>query len=149
MDANAGWIERDTMRARLIAFGLVEVDGERYDRDVVIEAGRVRQRRKGPSKPFRSAFGHTPLSAAERLPWTGPRLIVGTGVEGALPVLDDVRTEAHRRGIILELLPTDDACRRIEEAGDEPVNAENSAHAPMLLITSEPGTLCSQRASAS
>ncbi len=34
-------------------------------------------------------------------------------------------------------------------AGEEPVSAENSAHAPMLLMTSEPGTLCSQRASAS
>ena len=34
-------------------------------------------------------------------------------------------------------------------AGDEPVSAENSAQAPMLEITSEPGTRCSQRASAS
>ncbi len=34
-------------------------------------------------------------------------------------------------------------------AGDEPVSAENSAQAPMLLMTSEPGTRCSQRASAS
>ena len=34
-------------------------------------------------------------------------------------------------------------------AGDEPVSAENNAQAPMLLMTSEPGTRCSQRASAS
>ena len=34
-------------------------------------------------------------------------------------------------------------------AGDEPVSAENSAQAPMLLITSEPGTRCSQRDSTS
>ena len=34
-------------------------------------------------------------------------------------------------------------------AGDEPVSAENSAQAPILEITREPGTRCSQRDSAS
>jgi len=50
------------------AFGSIEIDGTTYEHDVVIERGRVRKRRKGPSKPLRATFGHTPLSAAEDIP---------------------------------------------------------------------------------
>ena len=46
----------------------------------LIEAGRVRKRKKKPSKAHREAYGHTPLSADEKLPWGGKRLIVGTGI---------------------------------------------------------------------
>ena len=34
----------------------------------MIEGGKVRKRKKGPSKQFREKFGHTPLSA-EEIPW--------------------------------------------------------------------------------
>ena len=33
-----------------------------YDNDIVIEAGRVRKRKKKPSKLYRDEYGHTPLS---------------------------------------------------------------------------------------
>jgi len=56
------------MHIRLVTFGLLEIDGARVDHDVVIEGGRVRRRRKGPSKPYRDRYGHTPLSAAEDIP---------------------------------------------------------------------------------
>jgi hypothetical protein len=75
------------MKARLVKFGEIEVDGKRYTHDVVIDGGKVRKRKKGPSKEFREQFGHTPLSAGEEIPW---RLIVGTGAHGALPVMDEV-----------------------------------------------------------
>ena len=68
-----------TMDARTIGCGTVEIDGRRYDTDVVIEAGLVCRRHKQPSKPYRARFGHTPLSADESIPWGGSRLIVGTG----------------------------------------------------------------------
>ena len=74
-----------TMDARLLTFGSIEIDGRRYDHDVVIERGEVRTRSKQPSKPYRDRYGHTPLSAGEEIPWGGRLLIVGTGVSGFLP----------------------------------------------------------------
>src|SRR5205814_4107919 len=73
------------MKARLVKFGEIEVEGKRYTHDVVIDGGKVRKRKKGPSKQFREKFGHTPLSAREEIPWGGKRLIIGTGAHGALP----------------------------------------------------------------
>ena len=57
------------MRARLVGFGVIEVEGTRYEHDVVIDRGVVRKRRKGPSKAYRDGYGHTPLSTAEDIPW--------------------------------------------------------------------------------
>src|SRR5437016_6000847 len=85
------------MKARLVKFGEIEVEGKRYTHDVVIDGGKVRKRKKGPSKQFREKFGHTPLSAGEEIPWGGKRLIVGTGAHGALPVMDEGLAEAKRR----------------------------------------------------
>jgi hypothetical protein len=89
------------MKARLIKFGEIEVEGTRYTHDMVIDGGNVRKRKKESSKQFREKFGHTPLSAGEEIPWGSKRLIVGTGVHGALPVMDEVFAEAKRRGIEL------------------------------------------------
>ena len=57
------------MKARLIKFGEIEVEGKRHTHDVVIDGGKVRKRKKGPSKQFREKFGHTPLSTEEEIPW--------------------------------------------------------------------------------
>jgi hypothetical protein len=103
------------VRTRLIRFGEVEVEGRRYPHDVVIDGGRVRKRSKRPSKPLRDRYGHTPLTAAEKIPWTGPQLIVGTGASGALPIADDVRAEAARRHVELVILSTAEACRLLED----------------------------------
>ncbi len=102
------------MQARLIEFGAIEIEGQRYGHDVVIEAGRIRRRHKGPSKTLRDRYGHTPLSIAEDIPWGGGQLIVGTGAEGSLPIDPEVFAEAARRGIDVRALPTDDACRLLE-----------------------------------
>ena len=99
------------MRAKLIAFGEIEIEGERYAHDVVIDAGHIRRRHKGPSKALRERYGHTPLSIAESIPWGGGRLIVGTGAEGGLPIAPEVYAEAARSGIAILALPTGDACR--------------------------------------
>ena len=105
------------MRARLIGFGEIEIDGERIAHDVVVDRGAVRKRRKGPSKPMRERFGHTPLTAAEEIPWgpRGSRLLVGTGAHGMLPLADDVRVEALRRGVELVAVPTAEACRLLAD----------------------------------
>jgi hypothetical protein len=103
------------MKADLVAFGSLRIDGHRFERDVLIDAGRIRRRRKGPSKPRRGEFGHTPLTSAEDIPWGGGRLIVGTGAEGALPIAPDLYAEAERRGVRIVALPTQDACRLLAE----------------------------------
>jgi hypothetical protein len=96
-------------------FGVVVVEGERHERDVIIDGGVVRSRDKKPSRFRRDEFGHTPLTALEDLPWSGERLIVGTGYSGRLPVTSDVAEEARRRGVDLVQAPTSEACELIRE----------------------------------
>jgi hypothetical protein len=104
------------MKVRLVDFGLVEIDGQTYDYDVLVERGRVSPRHKKASKPQRDRYGHTPLTTAEPLPWHCRQLIVGTGAEGRLPVTPEVIEEAGRRGIELLMLPTAEACARLSTA---------------------------------
>jgi hypothetical protein len=111
------------MDLELIRFGLLEIEGQRFEHDVVIEAGVVRKRRKQPSKSYRERYGHTPLSALEDIPWSGPRLVIGTGASGQLPVMDEVVMEAKRRGVQLISLPTTEACRLLASAPAEGVFA--------------------------
>ena len=111
------------MQAKLIRFGEIEIDGQRYDHDVLIENGLVRKRKKKPSKIYRDQFGHTPLSIEEAIPWGGERLVIGTGLYGSLPVMSEVYEEAERRGIEMIVLPTPDACDLLNQADPETLNA--------------------------
>jgi hypothetical protein len=104
------------MDARLVWFGIVEIDGVRYEHDVVVDEGRVTKRKKGPSKPLRERYGHTPLTAHEAIPWGSSRLVIGTGAAGALPVDPSVQLEAERRGVELVVIPTRDACALLADA---------------------------------
>jgi hypothetical protein len=110
------------MHFERFAFGSIEVDGKTYEHDLVVDRGRIGKRRKGPSKPFRAPYGHTPLSLAEDIPWECQRLVIGSGADGALPVMDDVAEEAERRGVQLVVLPTSEALKELEQAGED-VNA--------------------------
>ena len=79
------------MRFEEFSFGSVRIDGMTHQYDVVIDRGDVRKRKKKPSKKFREAFGHTPLSVKEDIPWKCRRLVVGTGAYGALPVMEELK----------------------------------------------------------
>ena len=57
------------MRFEDFSFGSLQIDGVTYNYDVVIDRGEIRKRKKEPSKQFRDAFGHTPLSVGEKVPW--------------------------------------------------------------------------------
>ncbi len=92
-------------------FGVIVIDGKRFEHDVVVEAGRPRPRRKGPSKTYRNRYGHTPLSQDEDIPWKAPRLVVGTGASGQLPIMPEVKETARHRGVELIALPTSEACQ--------------------------------------
>ena len=97
------------MRFTGYSFGSIRVDGVIYDHDLIIDHGKVRKRKKAASRKFRSEYGHTPLSAAEDIPWRCRRLVIGTGADGALPVMQQVRDEARRRKVDLVVLPTAEA----------------------------------------
>ena len=88
------------------SFGSIQIDGRAYEHDVMIDRGEIRKRKKGPSKKFRAEFGHTPLSMEEKLPWKCRQLVIGTGADGNLPVMQEVAREAKRRKIKVLQMPT-------------------------------------------
>jgi hypothetical protein len=106
------------MRFDEFSFGSIRIDGIAYDHDVVIDRGKVRKRKKKPSKKFREEFGHTPLSLEEEIPWKCRRLVVGTGT-GALPVMKEVNNEAKRRHVKLLIVPTLQAINLLQEDSSE------------------------------
>lgn len=107
-----------TVHIEAFSFGSIRIDGVTYDRDIVIDRGKVCERSKKPSKTFRERFGHTPLSIKEDIPWKCRRLVIGTGT-GALPVMKDVTREAKARGVELVILPTEEAIDALRAAPED------------------------------
>jgi hypothetical protein len=110
------------MRFDAFSFGSITIDDVGYEHDIVIDHGKIRKRKKKPSKKLRDAYGHTPLSSDEEIPWGCRRLVVGTGAYGGLPVTSEVQSEAERRGVKLMVLPTAEAIDRLNR-GIEHTNA--------------------------
>ena len=111
------------MTVQFVGFGEIEIDGKRYQEDVVIDGGLIRQREKQGSRRHKGRYGHTPLSMDEPIPWNCARLVVGTGALGRLPITEDVLSEAARRGVELVAAPTEEACRLLNGAALESTNA--------------------------
>jgi hypothetical protein len=105
------------VRFESFSFGSIRIDGVSYEQDLVIDRGEIRKRNKKASKRYRNAYGHTPLSAKEDIPWHCSRLVVGTGAEGGLPVMDEVRKEAQVRKVELLSMPTKDAIAILNGGG--------------------------------
>jgi hypothetical protein len=97
------------------SFGSIQIDGTVYEQDVIIDHGKIRKRKKKPSKKFREEFGHTPLSLEEEIPWKCRQLVIGSGVYGRLPVMREVEREAKRHKIKLLVLPTE-AIKALKQA---------------------------------
>jgi hypothetical protein len=108
---------RGVGRIAEFAFGHIRIDGKTWDHDVVLSEGTVKKRKKKPSKRFKDRFGHTPLSLDEEIPWACDRLVIGTGAYGRLPVMDDVKQQAERRGVELVIVPTARAIEQINRGG--------------------------------
>jgi hypothetical protein len=96
-------------------FGRLKINGEKYRKDVILDRGVLRTRKKKPSRQFRGQFGHTPVSLKEEIPWGCKRLVIGTGLQGRLPVMDEVATEARRRGVELVVCPTPEAVQFLRQ----------------------------------
>ena len=105
-------------------FGSLKIDGVNYTKDVILDCGVLRRRKKKPSRRFREQFGHTPLTLREDIPWKCKRLVIGTGMEGQLPVMEEVVAEAERRGVEVVSCPTPEAVRLL---------ANNSADTNAIL----------------
>jgi PPK2 family polyphosphate:nucleotide phosphotransferase len=97
------------LASRIVKPGEIELSGKRYRYDVVIEGGKIRKRKKKASKAFKGEDGHTPLSVAEEIPWGPAGLIVGTGLDGGLPITAEVFEESSRRGLPVVALPLQEA----------------------------------------
>lgn len=105
------------------AFGKIVIDGTEFDHDVVLDEGHLRARDKGPSKPLKGRFGHTPLSSDEEIPWSRPKLVIGTGYSGRLPVLPEVEEEAKARGVDVVAIPTAEAVGLLKRSEPTETNA--------------------------
>ena len=107
------------MRFEEYSFGSMRIDGVTYGHDLIIDRGKIRKRKKAASKKFRDAYGHTPLSVVEDIPWRCRRLVIGTGADGALLVMQEIEAEARRRKVDLLVAPTS----RMTAAARRPASA--------------------------
>jgi hypothetical protein len=104
-------------------FGRIEVDGNLYTEDILLEEGTVRLREKKPSRDLKRHYGHTPLSDREPIPWNCRTLIVGTDAYGKLPITEEVYAAASEREVKLVAAPTEEACRLLSQADLGETNA--------------------------
>ena len=99
-------------------FGSIKIDGKAYGKDVVLDRGACESGRRSP-RAYREQFGHTPVSLKEEIPWRCKRLVIGTGMHGQLPVMDEVLAEARRRGVEIVVCTTPEAIQHLQEHPDE------------------------------
>jgi len=107
------------MKVDDFSFGTITIDGVVYEKDVIIDNGVVKIRKKSESKKYRHKFGHTPLSADEYIPWKCRHLIIGAGHSSCLPVMKKVYKKALKKGVELHVMSTPEAIKHI---GDPDTN---------------------------
>lgn len=98
-----------------LSFGSITIDGETWDKDVIIDRGLVLKRKKAESKKYRDMFGHTPLSTDENIPWKCRHLIVGAGHSSGLPVMKEVYKKALGKGVELLVMSTPEAIKHVND----------------------------------
>lgn len=98
-------------------YGWVEIDGIRYDHDVIVHTDRsVIKRSKKKSKKFKKHFGHTPLSDLDLrfLDKDHADLIyIGTGQYGDLPITMEAHTILSKKEVVIR--PTPDILTMLED----------------------------------
>jgi len=103
-----------------VAFGSVKINGETYEKDLIIHTnGEITKRKKKKSKPLKPIYSHTPLSEKELdfLEKEKPDVVyIGTGYNNALPITPEaLAILTDYETIILptpEVLPKIDAAKR-------------------------------------
>jgi hypothetical protein len=98
------------------SFGIVKINGEKYEKDIVIHVdGKITKRKKKKSKDLKPSYGHTPLSEKELdiLEEEKPNVVyVGTGYDAALPITPQALTILKNYETIV--LPTPEALQKLE-----------------------------------
>jgi hypothetical protein len=104
------------MRPHLDAtgFGWLDIDGERYEHDVLIRLdGRIRKRRKKLSKQVYGTSHTVSLEEAEHVYEKGARLLVlGTGQHDSVRLSPEAEAYFERHRCEVCLVPTPDAIAR-------------------------------------
>jgi hypothetical protein len=103
------------MIVKNLSFGSITIDGKTYEKDLIIDNGLVKKRKKAKSKKYSNMFGHTPLSSDENVPWKCRRLVIGTGHSSSLPIMEEVYKIAQRKGVELLVLSTPEAIKHIND----------------------------------
>ena len=103
------------MIVKNLSFGSITIDGETFVKDMIIDNGSIKKRKKAESKKYIDRFGHTPLSSEENIPWNCKRLIVGTGHNSRLPVMDKVCDIAVSKRVELVIMSTPEAIKHIND----------------------------------
>ena len=107
-----------------VKFGEIKVNGETFKKDIVIENGKVKKRKKGKSKDQKAKYGHTPLTPLEKtIPWNCKTLVIGTGKYGRLPITDEFKEEAKKRGVKLVILKMKEAVKYYVDNFGPDINA--------------------------
>lgn len=101
------------MKVEALQFGRINIDGQIFTNDVIIDRGNVYLRDKQNSRAFKTQYGHTPLTAGENIPWHCERLVIGNGMYERLPIRDDFREEAQKRGVEIIVKSTTEAIQEL------------------------------------
>jgi hypothetical protein len=110
-------------KVKSIGFGKIKVNGKLYEKDIVIEGFDIRTRKKGPSKSQREKYGHTPLTHHEEIPWDCKVLVIGIGMSERLPVTDEFKAMAKKKGVELIMMRTPEAIEYYNENFTKDMNA--------------------------
>ncbi len=99
-------------------FGSITIDGEIYERDVLIRlGGKVKKRKKSLSKAVYGTSHTISLDEAEHAYQKGAeRLIIGTGQFGMVELSDEAAEYFERKGCQVDLLTTKEAMEAWNEA---------------------------------
>ena len=98
-------------------FGWIKVNGNKYEKDIIIHAdGKVTKRKKKKSKDLKEKYGHTPLSERELdfLSQEKPEVVyIGTGHQSALQITPEALSILKEYETVI--LPTQKITEKVEQ----------------------------------
>jgi hypothetical protein len=102
-------------------FGSITIDGQRYERDVIIRLdGKVKKRKKKLSKAVYGTSHRISLDEAEHVYEKGAdRLIIGAGQYGLVELSDEAAGYFGRKGCAVDLMPMKQAIAAWNKAQDQ------------------------------
>ncbi len=101
------------------AFGWIEIDGERYEHDVLIRLdGTIKKRKKKLSKQVYGTSHILSREEAEHVFEKGAHvLVIGSGQDGGVHLSPEAAAYLEKRGVEVRLQPTPEALEAWNGAG--------------------------------